>query len=246
MKAKNILWVRYIFLAVFLLLTFLGINGTGAKVSIAIIILAFVIGNFFCGWICPLGAIQEFSGKFGSLFIKKKLKLPSKAQRYAQFLRYFLMLVIIVFAIIGLIDRGSINATFIDAHMPFQAIMENTPLMVSVLTTGILLGLIFILSFFIDRPYCNYFCTHAVKHAIPSFFRIFSIKRNAEKCVNCKICDRKCPMNIQISKNFEVRNLQCINCFSCINICPIEKTISYGKVDSIFKKLWKKIKHKEY
>ena len=60
-------------ISIFILL----IAGFYSKIRPGFIILlplAFVAGNFFCGWICPFGSTQEFVGKLGSLVFKKKFK----------------------------------------------------------------------------------------------------------------------------------------------------------------------------
>lgn len=56
------------------------------------------MGNFFCGWICPYGAMQEFFGAIGNKIFKKKYKMPRNIQKYLQFSRYILLL----FSIIGI------------------------------------------------------------------------------------------------------------------------------------------------
>ena len=60
--------------------------------------------------------------------------------------------------------------------------------------------------------------------------RLFSIKRNESNCVNCKKCDKVCPMNIEVSKQHVVQDGQCISCFNCIESCPQKDTLKIGKV----------------
>lgn len=72
--------------------------------------LALVAGNFFCGWICPFGTAQDILGKIGSLFWKRKLKMPSQIQSYAQYSRYLLVVAILLFSTSGFTGLGQINA----------------------------------------------------------------------------------------------------------------------------------------
>ncbi|MDC7223179.1 MAG: 4Fe-4S dicluster domain-containing protein, partial [Spirochaetales bacterium] len=95
---------------------------------------------------------------------------------------------------------------------------------------GILLAVFLLLSLFTDRPYCRYFCTEGARYGALSMGRLFSIRRNTESCINCKLCDRACPMGITVSQVKHVRNGQCVNCFECIAACPKKNTLSYGWV----------------
>ncbi len=88
-----------------------------------------------------------------------------------------------------------------------------------------------IIAIFFERPFCNYFCTEAVKYGVFSLTRIFSIKRNQDTCVGCKKCEKACPMNIDVSVRDQIRHGQCINCFQCISACPVEGTLTYGRVN---------------
>ena len=87
-----------------------------------------------------------------------------------------------------------------------------------------------ILSFFVDRPFCNYLCTEGARYGLLGRLRLFSIKRNESSCINCKKCDRICPMNIEVSKENVVQDSQCISCFNCIESCPQKDTLKIKKV----------------
>lgn len=50
-----------------------------------------------------------------------------------------------------------------------------------------------------------------------------------EKCVNCKMCEKVCPVdNIIIENNKPKWSGECTDCMACINICPKE-AINIGK-----------------
>jgi NAD-dependent dihydropyrimidine dehydrogenase PreA subunit len=37
------------------------------------------------------------------------------------------------------------------------------------------------------------------------------ITRNEDTCVNCKLCDKSCPVNIKVSEAKEIKSAECIN-----------------------------------
>ena len=61
-------------------------------------------------------------------------------------------------------------------------------------------------------------------------FRIFTVKRDCNLCVNCKKCDKACPMNISISKTTNLRSPQCIDCLKCVSSCPVEGALKFGLI----------------
>ena len=62
-----------------------------------------------------------------------------------------------------------------------------------------------------------------------NLFRVASLRRNAETCIDCKACDKACPMNIEVSKLSVVRNHQCISCMECTSSahCPVPATVDF-------------------
>jgi polyferredoxin len=198
--------------------------------------LALVAGNFFCGWLCPLGTVQELLRTIGSAFVRKKIKLPAGVQRYAQYTKYLMALALLAFVGLGAMKTDEVDALPIDAYQSFFVLSDGESLAAAALAV---LCLFLIASLFIDRPYCNYFCVNSVEYALPSWTRVFSIKRDAAVCVGCGICDARCPMNIRVSETKEVRNLQCVNCFRCVSGCPAKRALSFGKGN-----VWMNIKNK--
>ena len=46
-----------------------------------------------------------------------------------------------------------------------------------------------------------------------------------EKCVGCKECERKCKMNVEVTKN--INSSECIRCGACKSVCPTDAITSY-------------------
>jgi len=202
------------------------IAGFYMNIRMVIIILlpaTLFFGNFFCGWICPFGTIQELMSNIGSIFFKKKIKMPKSLQKYLQYSRYLLFAILIL----GILDFILIP---LNGYTSFMGIFSEEGISALSIISLVLMITYLLASMVFERVFCNYICTESAKYGILSMTRIFSIKRNEETCVNCKKCDHVCPMNITISEYNHVRNGQCINCFKCIDTCPIEGTLKYTRV----------------
>jgi len=91
----------------------------------------------------------------------------------------------------------------------------------------IILGVVILASLFVDRPFCKYACPYGAILGVFNLFRIFKIKRNISTCIDCKACDRTCPMNIEVSTGKIIRDHQCISCLICTSedACPLEDTV---------------------
>ncbi len=53
-------------------------------------LLALLFGPVFCGWVCPLGTIQEWFSGIGKRIFKRRFNrfIPYRIDRYLRFLRY--------------------------------------------------------------------------------------------------------------------------------------------------------------
>jgi len=84
-----------------------------------------------------------------------------------------------------------------------------------------------VLSLLVERPFCKYMCPYGAVQGVFNLFRIFRIRRVAKTCIDCKACDRACPMNIEVSTSGVVRDHQCITCMECTSerACPVKDTV---------------------
>ena len=183
--------------------------------------LAIFFGPITCGWVCPFGTFQEWISKIGRKIFGKKHNnfVPKKLDQYLRFLRYVVLFIVIY----QTIAFGKLVFQDID---PYYAIFNIWSSEIT-LTALFILGMIIFLSLFIERPFCKYACPYGAVLGIFNLFRIFKPRRNSETCINCKSCDKACPMNIKISSNKNVLDHQCISCLKCTSedACPVTNTV---------------------
>ena len=215
-------WLRKAVQLAFLLLLVGGLYSAVRPAFIVLLPLAFLAGNFFCGWLCPFGTVQELIGKIGSIIIKKKFKMPLALQRYLQYSRYILAVIVLAHIAQSFVDLSAINA-----YKTFFRVAAGTVAQTAAMT---IMGSFLVVALFFDRPFCNYCCTEGVRYGVLSLGRLATIKRNPQACVGCHQCDKACPMNITVSNCSHVRHAQCINCFQCLSACPKAGVLQYGKI----------------
>ncbi|MBI9013802.1 MAG: 4Fe-4S binding protein [Clostridiales bacterium] len=199
-------------------------------VIFALVFLSSILfGPILCGYICPLGSIQEWIGKIGRKLFKKKYNhfVPEKLDKSLRYLRYISLIAVVY------LTGKTLTLIFLDVD-PYYALMNfyTGEVAIGALIT---LTVTLLLSLFVERPWCKYACPYGALLGLTNLIRLFSIKRKEATCVNCHLCDNVCPMNIEVSKKQSIRDHQCISCHECTSDehCPIPETVM---IESIFKK----------
>ncbi|GAB4331169.1 MAG: hypothetical protein Kow0037_07490 [Calditrichia bacterium] len=63
------------------------------------------------------------------------------------------------------------------------------------------------------------------------FLPVFRVERSELSCTNCKVCDRACPYNIEVSRLEKVQDLDCTMCGDCVAACPVKDTLTIRQKD---------------
>jgi len=193
-----------------------------------VFVLTLLFGAVFCGWICPLGSVQEWVGKLGKRLFGKRYNylIPRRIDQYLRYLRYIMLIwVLYATAMSGKLAFGDID--------PYYALFNFWTGEVAI--TGLtVLGITLLASLVVERPWCKYICPYGALLGITNLFSIFAIRRRESTCTSCNVCTRDCPMNIPVHEVKVVRNHQCIGCLECTSeaICPIDNTVAFATIGS--------------
>ncbi len=57
------------------------------------------------------------------------------------------------------------------------------------------------------------------------FLSPVNITRNTESCINCNICNKKCPQGIDVAHMVTVNHIDCNLCGDCVTHCPEKNTL---------------------
>ena len=172
--------------------------------------ITYLFGKVWCGWICHLGAIQEF------LYLPSKFRIlqDELSQKILKYLRYFLIAILVL----QLIFQKNIYWCQID---PFWSIFNLDVDFTNYTISAILVVLILLTSLFSFRPFCRAACPIGISlgwiSAIPGASMI-GIKG---ECSSCKMCNKACEINAitQFGKHSILDNKECIACGDCIDDC---------------------------
>ena len=172
---------------------------------LSIIILTLLGNKLFCGWVCPIGAIQEIFNRI-PLPGKLKMKIPFKVSNLIRISLFILYIGLIFLLGIGIYDY--IN--------PFEFLHWNFELLGLVI-----ISIILITSILIFRPFCYLVCPLGL---ITWFFEQISlvkIKVDEDSCTRCDICveESPCPSMSAILEGDKMKP-DCHACGYCIKSCP--------------------------
>lgn len=178
----------------------------------AVLITTIVAGPVFCGWLCPLGSIQDWANALARKIRIPQITVRKSLDRVLQVTKY-LVLALILFA-----TARSFNLVFIKAD-PYYALMhfytgEVAPLALIILFTTLLA------SMFIQRPWCRWLCPLGAILSLLGKFSILKVKRPSDACIACGACSKACPVGIDPSAQDQVVSSTCIRCGLCEDACP--------------------------
>lgn len=183
--------------------------------------ISILVGPAFCGWVCPLGTVQEWDGKLGRKLFGHRYNqmIPKKTDTLLGWLRY----VVLVWVVI--VTAMSFNLVF-SAVDPYYALFQFWTGEVAV-SALLVLAAVLGLSLIVERPWCRYACPYGALLGLTNKIRFFTIRRKKSTCIDCKACNASCPMGIEVSETEIVRDLRCISCMECTSerVCPIPATV---------------------
>lgn len=171
-----------------------------------LVVATYLLGRLWCGWLCPMGAIQEF------LFHSPKLKIlaSEKSQRVLRIVRY---VVFVVWVLQLVVTQTNLYCHYDPFKTLFNLVFTDT---VSI----VLLGILLVSSVLIYRPFCRMMCPVGVLlgwvSKIPGARKVTV----GSDCVNCKLCAKNCAMHAIGGKDkAEVDTETCIACGECKAVC---------------------------
>lgn len=179
-------------------------------------------GRRFCGYICPFGTLQEIIADLNPFTKKRKeQQIPYWLHKILNIGKY-LILFITVMAVFR-------STQYV--YMKFCPVLAvSHPQNITIYSIATLF-IIFIIGFFINRFWCRYLCPYAALMNVFQYIgRLLHIRSNRihaseDNCIDCRLCSKSCPMQIEIHREKRVENVNCIFCLKCVQSCPVENGI---------------------
>jgi ferredoxin-type protein NapH len=205
---------------------FAGVLSGSALMFLVLFVSGLFFGRAWCGWVCPAGGVAEVAQTVNPKPVNVKV---------LRIVRYCIFTLWLGVLVTGFVLAGGVKG--IDPlHMTERYISVDEPM--KYIIYYFVLGLFFILDLALGRrgachgacwmsPFLNAGMAVGFLLHLPQM----RIKAKQDACIDCKKCNNKCPMSIDVNaavRTGSVKSYDCILCGECVDVCP-KNVLSYRK-----------------
>ncbi len=188
--------------------------GTGWFVGMLAVTLLF--GRLLCGFICPMGFIQDKLCDLRQALHIREIKVSEKGYKVLRVIQAEMVIIFVGLGFFG-IDYCHFCPAAVATSPAFAGFRIN------VYTSLITASLAVIGSFFKDRFFCN-ICPLGFIIGLCHKICPVKIRKSGTACTECGACYDACPVGIKsIYTEHEKEDLtckECLLCGKCVNQCP--------------------------
>jgi len=182
-----------------------------------IALVCMVFGRAACGWLCPIGFLQDILGLRRKIQTERAQRIDKKARN----LKYVILLVIAPVCYItadmaytNICPVGGLTAT-----LPALALdPSGYTLGVYFVPKMLFLGGFFILIALLSRGWCRHLCPVGAMMAPFDKVSMLQLTVDMKQCTRCGQCKNVCPMEIDLPG--DITSMECIRCGQCVSYCP--------------------------
>ena len=206
--------------------------------ALVTIALTVFLGRFFCGFVCPLGTMNQFTGWLGRRGLKPAGQVELNRHQPAQALKYYFLVFLLVLALMGSLQTGIID--------PLPLVYRSVNLaLLPLVDAGLngprfyasvwLLGVVFlvVLGLNVVRPrfFCRFICPLGALFGLLGRFSPWRLgKQTAGKCGDCRLCEAHCEGACRPAGEIIVG--ECVLCLNCLDTCPSGRITFAGRASA--------------
>lgn len=186
-------------------------------------------GRIFCGWLCPMGGMQE------CLFSVNEKAPKQGPKNNIKYVIWMIWVIAIIICFLFRKEKISIDFFYMTEHGISIAEIYDY-----IIYYGVIFLILIPAVLFGKRTFCHYFCWMAPFMVIGTKIRRFLhlpgvhiAVKHGNTCVSCGKCNKVCPMRIQVSETIgegQVKSMECIQCGACVDSCP-KKVLAYRMIE---------------
>jgi len=201
--------------------------------------LTLFLGRFFCGFICPLGTINQVTGWLAGRRLDPAGRVEANRHRLLQSFKYYVLAFLLACALLGSVQTGdidplpllhrSINLALLPLVDP--GVLSDEPrLYVSVWLIGVVLLAVVGLNLALPRFFCRFLCPLGALFGLLSRVAPWRLGKIADKCGECRICEEYCEGACRPSGT--IIGGECVMCLNCLDRCPAGRVTFAGRASA--------------
>ena len=202
-----------------------GIVSGSFIVFVCMLLGSIFFGRIFCGWLCPMGGLQE-------CLCSVNEKTPKQGWRnYIKIAIWIAWIAAVIVCFVFRKQEITIDFFYMTDHG-----ISITEIYNYVIYYGVIFLVLIPAVLFGKRVFCHYFCWMAPFMIIGIKIRQvlhlpgLHVRLEEKECISCGKCNKSCPMGlnvVELGKGSHDLGTECIQCGSCVDHCP-KKALSYG------------------
>lgn len=197
---------------------FQGVLAAAGIMFVLQLVFAIVFRRALCGWVCPVGGLQELEAQsLDKPFRKLRLNL----------LKWIIWVPWVASIVAGFVVAGGIHDIDFFYHTDHGISVSD------LMSLGIYFGIValfFVPNIFLGRrAMCHSICWMApfmiIGDRIGRLIRVpqLHVESKPDACISCGSCNAVCPMSLDVEselKRGQIANVECIQCAACCDTCP--------------------------
>jgi len=180
--------------------------------------LAVALRKSFCSWVCPIGFLSELLARFGRWSFRRNFLFWRWADVPLRGLKYVLLAFFL-----GAILLMSPQALSDFLASPYNRVADVKMglFFTDMSRVGlVVMGALVVGSLFVRGLWCRYLCPYGALLGLLSWASPTRIRRDADACVSCNLCDKACMARLPVSSLDRVSSPECTGCLDCVAVCP--------------------------
>jgi len=176
------------------------------------------LGRFFCGWICPLGTLQQLASWMGAPRGRRRRERNRYRPWFAA--KYLVLVFLLVWAALGLSHAGWLDPTSLLTRAVasgFRPLWHGGASPTGWISVAMVVAIL-VLSTWIPRLHCRAICPLGALLGLAARLAPLRIRRDATVCTDCQLCLMACQGGDEPLGDHRVS--ECHVCLNCIPSCP--------------------------
>lgn len=196
-----------------------------------ILALSLVLGRFFCGWVCPLGATLDFVRPLAwwQRRLGKRGHAGDWVGRANSRARYLVLLAVLVGSLWSLEGLGFVDPLVIANRTASVLVSDivalQRPAFRGLLSASLVFLGIVALELWRPRTWCRQLCPLGALISLVSRWSLLN-RSVSDACTRCGRCQRHCTMRAIGEDPHDTDYGDCYQCLECGGLCP-ERAITF-------------------